>query len=83
MNVTTAAKYLESAGFSRERARSSARKFPLNPGYQLCYTIGIRRFLDLFNRYGRENLQHFVQTVLKQGEILFADLEDTFRKTGN
>ena len=83
MNVTTAAKYLESAGFSRERARSSARKYPLNPGYQLCYTIGIHRFLDLFNKYGRENLQHFVQTVLKQGEILFADLEDTFRKTSN
>ncbi|MBE9511420.1 MAG: hypothetical protein IMY71_11120 [Bacteroidetes bacterium] len=35
------------------------------------------------NKYGRENLQHLVQTVLKQGEILFADLEDILSETPN
>ena len=57
-----------------EPATSSVGKYTLNPGYQLCYTLGLRRFLDLFDRYGRDNLQDFVQTVLNQGEILFADL---------
>jgi hypothetical protein len=82
MNISTAARYLKRAGISYKKALSSVRKYPLNPGYQLCYTIGLRRFLDLFERYGRESLQHFVQNVLTQGEILFTDLEDTFRKTG-
>ena len=83
MNIPSAAKYLEAAGISRERAISLARKYPLNPGYQLCYTLGLRRFLDLFDRYGRDNLQHFVQTVLDQGEIDIIDLEKIFKNTNN
>lgn len=62
-----------------EQAMSSVRKYTLNPGYQLCYTLGLRRFLDLFHRYGDENLQNFVPTVLGQGEIDFADLEKILR----
>lgn len=78
MNFSTAARYLYETGMNREWAMSSVRKYPLNPGYQLCYTIGIRRFLDLFDRYGRNMLQNFVQTVLGQGEINFKDLERYF-----
>jgi len=75
MDISTAAGYLQETGFSRERAASSARKYPLNPGYQLCYTLGLHRFLDFFDRYGRHNVPDFVGTVLIQGEIQFADLE--------
>jgi len=75
MNISTAAEYLKEMGISMERAMFSARKYTLNPGYQLCYTLGLRRFLDLFNRYGRDNLPKFVRTVLDQGEIYFDDLE--------
>ena len=31
--------------------------------------------MDLFDRYGRDNLPNFVQTVLGEGEIHFSDLE--------
>jgi hypothetical protein len=80
MNISTAARYLKETGVSTERAMSSARKYPLNPGYQLCYTLGLRRFLDLFDQYGRDNLPDFVQTVLDQGEIHFTNLEKIFQE---
>ena len=83
MSIPTAAEYLKEAGISRERAISSVRKYRLNPGYQLCYTLGLRRFLDLFHRYGGDNLQNFVQTILGQGEIHFTDLEKIFQNTDN
>ena len=75
MDFSTAAGYLEKTGVSRERAELLARKYPLNPGYQVCYTIGLRRFWRLFQRYGRQDMPRFVGKVLSQGEILFTDLE--------
>ena len=80
MNIPTAAEYLKEMGISTERAMFSARKYTLNPGYQLCYTLGLRRFLDLFDRYGGDNLPKFVRTVLNQGEINFQDLEKILQK---
>ena len=80
MNIPTAAEYLKEMGISMERAMFSARKYTLNPGYQLCYTLGLRRFLDLFDRYGGDNLPKFVRMVLNQGEINFADLEKILQK---
>ncbi|MGA1789904.1 MAG: DUF885 family protein [bacterium] len=75
MDFETAAGYLGKTGIGMKRALSSVRKYPLNPGYRLCYTLGIRRFLSLFQRYGKNHLKKFVHTVLSQGEINFADLE--------
>ena len=75
MDFETAAGYLNKTGIGMKRALSSVKKYPLNPGYRLCYTLGIRRFLSLFQRYGENHLKKFVHTVLSQGEINFADLE--------
>jgi hypothetical protein len=75
MDIPAAAKYLHKTGISMERARSAARRYPLNPGYQQCYTIGERRFRKLFEKYGRNKLRTFVSTILSGGEIAFANLE--------
>ena len=75
MDIPAAAEYLKKSGISMGRARASARRYPLNPGYQQCYTIGERRFRNLFEKYGRNNLQMFVTTILGGGEIALADLE--------
>jgi uncharacterized protein (DUF885 family) len=75
MDIPAAAGYLHETGTSVERARAAARRYPLNPGYQQCYTIGERRFRNLFEKYGRNNLQTFVTTILGGGEIALADLE--------
>jgi hypothetical protein len=66
-----------------KQAMSSVRKYPLNPGYQLCYTIGLRRFLSLFDRYAHDHLQNYIRTVLSQGEIHFSDLEKILKNTNN
>ncbi len=81
MDISTAAGYLEKTGISREQAVHSASKYPLNPGYQLCYTLGLRRFLDLFQRYGQDNLPRFADTIVNQGEINFSDLEKILNRT--
>ncbi|MGA1869344.1 MAG: DUF885 family protein [bacterium] len=75
MDMPTAATYLHKSGISRERAMSTARKYSLNPGYQLCYSIGLHKFLKLYERYGKNNLHYFIHTILNQGEINFLDLE--------
>jgi uncharacterized protein (DUF885 family) len=75
MDLPTAARNLVKTGVPAPNAMAVVRKYPLNPGYQLCYTIGIRRFLDLYQRCGRHNLHKFATTVLGQGEIGFQDLE--------
>jgi len=79
MDVPTAAEYLRKTGIGERRAIGSARRYPLNPGYQQCYTIGLSRFLNLFDTYGRDDERHFVQTVLGQGEIGFTSLEMILR----
>jgi len=83
MNIPTAAEYLKEMGISTERAMFSARKYTLNSGYQLCYTLGLRRFLDLFDRYGGDNLPKFVRMILNQGEIHFQDLEKILQNANN
>lgn len=75
MDISGAAQYLQETGVSSEQARSSVSKYLLNPGYQLCYTVGLRRFLELYDRYGTKNLTNFTRTVLEQGEIGFTNLE--------
>ena len=75
MSFVTAEKYLQETGISAKQAYAVARKYPLNPGYQLCYMIGLRKFLDIYNQFGKNKLKIFVQTVLNQGEIGFLNLK--------
>jgi hypothetical protein len=85
MDISTAARYLTKAGMASDHAIAAARRYLLNPGYQLCYTLGIRRFVDLFDQYGAGDVPGFVECVLGQGEINFDDLEGIFkqRSVGN
>ena len=80
MDLKMAAGYLSKTGININDAISVVRKYPLNPGYQLCYTIGLHRFLDLYHRYGQKNLRKFVAAVLNRGEIDFKDLEAGLRQ---
>jgi hypothetical protein len=74
LDLESAANILQEAGIPYQRAMTSTKIYTLNPGYQICYTVGIRRFLDLFKQYGEADLKNFTKTVLSNGEILFADL---------
>ena len=81
MNLETAAKTLHQAGLALPQARMVVRKYALNPGYQLCYTIGYQKLRDLFNKYGRQRLPWFVHSVLSQGEIHFKDLAAVLKES--
>lgn len=70
-----AAQRLVEAGFSADAAASVVPKYALRPGVQVCYTFGIRRFADLYIRYGTNDAKRFVQEVLSCGEIGFDLLE--------
>jgi hypothetical protein len=78
MALGTAAAVLEETGVPPARARSVVRKYPLNPGYQLCYTAGLRSFERLYRRYGRQDPARFATVVLSGGEVGFRQLERSF-----
>lgn len=80
LDFGSAAKILQVAGIPNKRAIASTKIYTLNPGYQVCYTIGIRRFLDLCNKYGKGNLKRFVKIILSNGESLLSDLEELMRE---
>ncbi len=80
MTLETAARTLKQAGLPIHRAKKIVRKYALNPGYQVCYTIGYQKFRQLFNLYGRGQIPRFIQTVTSQGEIHFEDLAAVLKK---
>jgi len=79
LDFESAANILQKAGIPYERAIASAKIYTLNPGYQVCYTLGIRRFLNLYNNFGKADLKKFVKIILNNGELLLSDLEEEMR----
>jgi hypothetical protein len=63
-------------GFSPEEARRQIDRFQLNPGYQLCYTLGsyeIKKLVDKFGpKLGEEQCRMY---VLTGGELPFHLIE--------
>lgn len=83
LDLEDGAELLAEAGFSKERAMETVRKYALRPGYQMCYTIGYGRFRQLFERYGGSDVSGFARTVLTQGEIGFDHLEKVLERSSN
>jgi len=75
LSFPTAIEYLMKTGINQADAAAVVRKYPLNPGYQLCYTLGFKRFSSLFQTFGAHDLKGFVKRAVSQGEIDFEDLE--------
>jgi len=80
IGLDEAARELMTAGLPAKRAAETVRKYALRPAYQMCYSIGRRRFQRLFDSYGRGDVSGFVNTVLTQGEVLFEDLERVLKR---
>lgn len=79
LTIGAAAQRLVEAGFPAEAAASVVPKYALRPGYQVCYTFGVRRFVDLYRRYGKGDPQGFIREALSGGEIGFDLLEEKLR----
>ncbi|KPA15516.1 protein containing DUF885, bacterial [Candidatus Magnetomorum sp. HK-1] len=75
MTFETAANNLNQIGIDNKRAFQIVRQYPLHPGYQLCYTIGLLNFLEL-KSCSEKPMAQWVQTILSAGEIPFIFLKE-------
>ena len=67
-----AAGLLVSVGFAADEAVAQIERFRLNPGYQLCYSLGKYEILDLRERFlPRLGWKRFHLLLLEGGEIPF------------
>ena len=75
-----AVRLLTSAGFSLKEAEGQIERFRLNPGYQLCYTLGRDEIMRLRKTYSaRWGLDRFHKQLLKAGELPFHLIEKRFK----
>ena len=78
--LADAVELLTTAGFSREEAQRQIYRFQLNPGYQLCYSLGryeIMRLKKVYeNQMGSEQFHAF---LLEGGELPFHWIEKRFQ----
>jgi len=79
-----AADYLVSQGMAPHPAGILVRRYSLKPGYQLAYTIGRRRFKELYaTAHPKVKAPaSFTRRVLALGEIGFNHLEQVLRQGG-
>ena len=80
IDLDEGASMLLDAGFDKKRAAQTVRKYALQPGYQMCYTVGRRKFYNLFRSVNGERIPHFMNSVLAEGELLFQDLEQKMQQ---
>jgi uncharacterized protein (DUF885 family) len=67
-----AAELLVSVTFVGDEALAQVERFRLNPGYQLCYSLGKYEILELRRRFlSKFGWQRFHQILLEGGEIPF------------
>ena len=72
LSMEGAMELLTEAGFSREEAKHQIDRFRLNPGYQLCYSLGRHEIVRLAKIYGeRMGREQFHRNLLTGGEIPF------------
>jgi len=63
---------LSQAGYPEETARLQVLQLALNPGYQLCYTLGLKEILRLREEYAPSlGLARFHETLLGGGQLPF------------
>ena len=76
-----AIKLLTKAGFTSEEAGRQVDHFRLNPGYQLCYSLGRYEIMTLRETYGtRMGLDQFHRQLLEGGELPFHLVEKRFKE---
>ena len=72
---------LTKAGFTSEEAGRQIDHFRLNPGYQLCYSLGRYEIMTLRETYGtRMGLDQFHRQLLEGGELPFHLIEKRFKE---
>ena len=72
ITLAQGAKKIEALGYSSKRAKRQIRRFALTPGYQLCYSVGMREILRMRERFSSHlSLKTFHDTLLGGGQLPF------------
>jgi hypothetical protein len=67
---------LTEMGFTLREAENQVNRIQLNPGYQLCYTLGRYEIVELRKRYGKRlGRNRFHHLLLEGGELPFQLIE--------
>jgi hypothetical protein len=84
LNKDSAIELLKTVGFSTEETQSQIDRFGLNPGYQLCYTLGSHEITTLEATYGASLGQEaFHEALMKGGELPFHLIEKRIARRGD
>jgi len=71
---------LGEAAYPKTAVRVQLLHLALNPGYQLCYTLGLKEMLSLRARFAPTlGLARFHEIVLSGGQLPFKVVEDNLR----
>ena len=72
LTTEEAANLLVSVGFAADEALGQVERFRLNPGYQLCYSLGKYEIVELRQRFVHKlGWEQFHRLLLEGGEIPF------------
>ena len=79
INLHDAIHLLKVCGFSTEESQRQIDRFRLNPGYQLCYSLGCHEFKQLKTSCCRQmNEKDFHTFLLEGGELPFHLIKERF-----
>ncbi len=80
LSAQNAVDLLMKTGYSREEAGRHLDRFRLNPGYQLCYSLGRHEIMKLRKVYGtRMGQDRFHREMLTAGQLPFHLMEKRFQ----
>ncbi|RZB38553.1 MAG: hypothetical protein SRB2_00301 [Desulfobacteraceae bacterium Eth-SRB2] len=80
LTLADSVELLLTAGFNREEAQRQIYRFQLNPGYQLCYSLGRYEIMRLKKAYeNRMGSEQFHAFLLEGGELPFHWIEKRFQ----
>jgi uncharacterized protein (DUF885 family) len=79
ISLHDAMELLKVCGFSIEEAQRQIDRFRLNPGYQLCYSLGCHEFTQLKSWWGHQMTEvDFHTFLLEGGELPFHLIAERF-----
>lgn len=71
---------LTEMGFNAGEAARQMNRIQVNPGYQICYTLGRHEIMNLRQSYGKQlGLNRFHHKLLEGGELPFQLIERRFK----
>jgi len=72
---------LKAAGFTEEEAQTQITRFRLNPGYQLCYSLGRYELMKLREKYAPKiGRDRFHSEILTGGQLPFHLIDKRFER---